>query len=208
MKLSIPVVKTIQKRHSVRTYESKPLLPQDREALLMCMKQLDNPFGVPVHTYIIDQKLNADGEKLGTYGVIKGASTFLGISIPDIKLAPLAAGYEFENLILSATHMGLGTGVVGSDLQSGQLCFGHENSKGRTVSGDFTGRLSRSQTQPDGKPDALHHEIFFPKRVERAILSGGFSHSAYQGHGRSLCPAAGNGAAGSLGKKCPAVAGA
>lgn len=109
MKLSIPVVETVQKRHSVRTYENKPLLPTDREALLMCMKQLDNPFGVPVHTYIIDQKLNADGEKLGTYGVIKGASTFLGISIPDIKLAPLAAGYEFENLILSATHMGLGT---------------------------------------------------------------------------------------------------
>lgn len=109
MKLSIPVVDTIQTRHSVRTYERKPLLPLDREALLMCMKQLDNPFDVPVHTYIIERKLNTDGEKLGTYGVIKGASTFLGVSIPDMELAPLAAGYEFENLILSATHMGLGT---------------------------------------------------------------------------------------------------
>ena len=53
--------------------------------------------------------LNADDEKLGTCGVIKGASTFLGVSIPDTELAPLAAGYEFENLILAATHMGLGT---------------------------------------------------------------------------------------------------
>ncbi len=109
MKLSIPVVETIQKRHSVRTYENKSLLSQDREALLTYMEQLDNPFGVPVHTYIIDQKLNTGGEKLGTYGVIKGASTFLGVSIPDTKLAPLAAGYEFENLILLVTHMGLGT---------------------------------------------------------------------------------------------------
>lgn len=109
MKLSIPVVETIQKRHSVRTYENQPLLPQDREALLECMMQLDNPFGVPVHTYLIDKKLRGDGEKLGTYGVIKGASTFLGVSIPDTKQAPLAAGYEFETLILSATHMGLGT---------------------------------------------------------------------------------------------------
>ena len=57
MKLSIPVAETIQKRHSVRTYENKPLLPQDRDALLECMKQLDNPFGASVHTYIIDQKL-------------------------------------------------------------------------------------------------------------------------------------------------------
>lgn len=109
MKLSIPVTETIQKRHSVRTYENQPLLPRDREALLECMKRLDNPFGIPVHEYIINKKLSANGEKLGTYGVIKGASTFLGVSIPDTELAPLAAGYEFENLILSATHMGLGT---------------------------------------------------------------------------------------------------
>lgn len=109
MKLSIPIVETIQKRHSVRTYEEQLLSVQDREALLECMKRLDNPFGVPVHKYIIDKKLSTDGKKLGTYGVIKGASTFLGVSIPDTELAPLAAGYEFENLILFATHMGLGT---------------------------------------------------------------------------------------------------
>lgn len=109
MKLSIPVTKTIQKRHSVRTYEKRPLLPQDRAALVDCMNQLDNPFGVQVKKYITNQTLSADGEKLGTYGVIKGASTFLGVSIPDTELAPLAAGYEFENLILYATSMGLGT---------------------------------------------------------------------------------------------------
>lgn len=109
MKLSIPVMETIQKRHSVRTYENRPLESQDRKALIKCMEQLDNPFDVPVHEYIIDKKLSSEGEKLGTYGVIKGASTFLGVSIPDMKLAPLAAGYEFENLILYATHLGLGT---------------------------------------------------------------------------------------------------
>lgn len=109
MKWSIPVVDTIQKRYSVRTYENQPLLSRDRDALLECMRQLDNPFGVPVHTYIIDKTPSADGERLGTYGIIKGASTFLGISIPDTKLAPLAAGYQFETLILLATHMGLGT---------------------------------------------------------------------------------------------------
>lgn len=109
MKLSIPIAETIQERHSVRTYEERPLLPQDRAAIMDCMDQLDNPFGVSVHKYIIDKKFHSDGEKLGTYGVIKGAGTFLGISIPKTELAPLAAGYEFENLILYATHLGLGT---------------------------------------------------------------------------------------------------
>lgn len=109
MKLSIPIAETIQKRHSVRTYEERPLSPQDRAAIIDCMNQLDNPFGVSVHKYIIDKKLRSGVEKLGTYGVIKGAGTFLGISIPKTELAPLAAGYEFENLILYATHLGLGT---------------------------------------------------------------------------------------------------
>lgn len=46
MKLSIPVVETIQKRQSVRTYEERTLSVQDREALLDCVKQLNNPFWV------------------------------------------------------------------------------------------------------------------------------------------------------------------
>lgn len=109
MKLSIPVAETIQKRHSVRTYAPRPLLEADRAALVACMRELDNPFGVEVKTYITDRTLGAEGEKLGTYGVIKGAGTFLGVSVPDTPLAPVAAGYEFENLLLYATHLGLGT---------------------------------------------------------------------------------------------------
>ena len=109
MKLSIPITETVQKRYSVRTYEDQALSEEDRKTLVDCMNRLENPFDVPVHKYIFDKKQNSDGEKLGTYGVIKGARTFLGISIPKTELAPLAAGYEFENLILYATHLGLGT---------------------------------------------------------------------------------------------------
>lgn len=108
-KLPIQVVKSIQERHSVRTYQDKALEPGIREALQGYMDRLENPFGMPVRKYIIDKKLASGGEKLGTYGVIKGASTFLGVSVPDINLAHVAAGYEFENLILEATALGLGT---------------------------------------------------------------------------------------------------
>lgn len=62
MKLSIPVVQTIQKRHSVRTYEDRPLSVQDRDALVACMDQLDNPFGVPVHEYILDKRWTLPGK--------------------------------------------------------------------------------------------------------------------------------------------------
>ena len=108
-KLPIPIVETIKKRCSVRTYQDKELEPNVREMLQSYMDNLENPFGMQVKKYIIDKKLASEGEKLGTYGVIKGASTFMGISVPDKNLAHVAAGYEFENLILEATSLGLGT---------------------------------------------------------------------------------------------------
>ena len=108
-KMPIPIIETIKKRCSVRTYQDKELESGVRTMLQSYMDSLENPFGMPVKKYIIDKKLASEGEKLGTYGVIKGASSFMGISVPDINLAHVAAGYEFENLILEATALGLGT---------------------------------------------------------------------------------------------------
>lgn len=108
-KIPVPVVRAIQARHSVRTFMPRPLTPQDRARLAAYMEQLDNPFGVPVKVYMLDRQVAPVGEKLGTYGIIQGAGTFLGVSVPDTEMVPVAAGYAFENLILEATAMGLGT---------------------------------------------------------------------------------------------------
>lgn len=108
-KLSIPIVETIKKRKSTRTYQDKMLSDSDMKKLLEYMDSVSNPFDVQVKINIINKKLNEDGEKLGTYGIIKGARTFLGLSVPNTELATVAAGYQFENLILYATNMGLGT---------------------------------------------------------------------------------------------------
>lgn len=110
MEIQLPnsVVETIKKRCSIRTYENKTLLMKDRERLRSCMDTLRNPFDVSVKLHIIDME-QVGNERLGTYGVIKGAKTFLGVSVDDTELAPIAAGYEFENLILYATSIGLGT---------------------------------------------------------------------------------------------------
>lgn len=108
-KLPIPVAETIRKRRSVRTYEERPLSPEDRAKLVGYMGAVGNPIGVEVRLHIADRSVAAGGEKLGTYGIIKGAGTFLGVSVPDTEPAPLAAGYQFECLVLCAAAMGLGT---------------------------------------------------------------------------------------------------
>ena len=101
-KLPIPVAETIRKRRSVRTYEERPLSPEDRAKLVGYMGAVGNPFGVEVRLHIADRSVAAGGEKLGTYGIIKGAGTFLGVSVPDTEPSPLAAGYQFECLVLCA----------------------------------------------------------------------------------------------------------
>ena len=109
MKLNIPVEETIRKRVSTRTYESRKLSADDKEKILKEISQLTNPFGENVRIHLIEKNTAANGEKLGTYGVIKGAKTFLGVTTDKTEFGLVAAGYQFENLVLIATGMGLST---------------------------------------------------------------------------------------------------
>lgn len=61
-KLPIPVVETIQKRRSVRTFADRPLTPADREKLAGSISQVTNPFGVKVNIHMIDKPIEAGGE--------------------------------------------------------------------------------------------------------------------------------------------------
>jgi len=109
MKLNIPIEETIKKRVSTRTYDSKKLTNTDKEKLVNEISQLKNPFGADVRVHFIERDTVSNGEKLGTYGVIKGANTFLGVTTDKTELGLVAAGYQFENLVLIATNMGLAT---------------------------------------------------------------------------------------------------
>ena len=109
-KLPIRVVDTIEARHSVRTFEPRPLETADRARLEDYISQASNPFGARVDIHMLDRATSERGERLGTYGVIKGAGTYLAVTLPAGQpLGMLAAGYQFESLLLCATAMGLGS---------------------------------------------------------------------------------------------------
>lgn len=103
------LVATIKARHSVRTYSPTPLSEDDHAAVKAMMAAVSNPFGEKVELHMIDRATDAKGERLGTYGMIRGASTFVGVSAPITELSPLAVGYQFESLILGLTAKGLAT---------------------------------------------------------------------------------------------------
>lgn len=92
-KLPIPIAETIKKRHSVRTFEPRALSEADRTQLASYIDQVSNPFGADVRIRMVDRATSEQGEKLGTYGVIKGAGTYLAVTLKKQPLGMLAAGY-------------------------------------------------------------------------------------------------------------------
>lgn len=109
MNLDFPVEQTVKLRHSVRTYQqAKPISQTDKEKLMAYADALSNPFGVPVSFHLLETK-DSNAKKLGTYGVIRGTKVYIGVTVPTGALSLEAAGYTFENLVLYATNLGIGT---------------------------------------------------------------------------------------------------
>lgn len=107
--LPIDVEKAIKKRVSTRSFEARSLTDEDKKKLMDFSKTLTNPFGIDVYVQYISKNTGEKNVKLGTYGTIKGARDFLAITVKDEVFAMEAVGYQFENLVLYATHMNLGT---------------------------------------------------------------------------------------------------
>ena len=106
------VEETIRHRKSIRSYDNRMLSHADKEAIQACMDELcsaETPFPARMQMCLLETKPGTNTEKLGTYGVIRGANTFIGITVEDTETAMEAVGYTFEKLVLTAAAMGLGT---------------------------------------------------------------------------------------------------
>lgn len=106
------VEETVRSRKSIRSYENRPLTQADKDAINACIAALceeETPFPAQMQMCLLETKQGTKTEKLGTYGVIHGANTFIGITVKDTETAMEAVGYTFEKLVLTATAMGLGT---------------------------------------------------------------------------------------------------
>lgn len=102
----------IRQRKSIRSYDSRPLTEKDKNLLLSEIEHIlqeETPFPARIHIQLLEAREGTDTEKLGTYGVIRGASSFLGVTVENSETAPEAVGYTFEKVVLKATEMGLGT---------------------------------------------------------------------------------------------------
>lgn len=113
MNISFSVEKAVKERYSVRNYMEQEVEHDKVKQIETFVKSLDNPFDKKVNFHFLDNKGMMNQEKLGTYGVIKGAKQYIGATIKSEPYALEALGYELETVILYLAHIGLGTCWLG-----------------------------------------------------------------------------------------------
>ncbi|MDY0295074.1 MAG: nitroreductase family protein [Acholeplasmataceae bacterium] len=104
----------IYDRISIRTYEKKPLTPNERqkvEEIVSMSKNHVGPFGHQIRYFVDhqDKQIDDEAKRIGTYGFIKNAPSFIGGVIKNDFNAIVDYGYLFESIILQLTKAGFGT---------------------------------------------------------------------------------------------------
>lgn len=109
------------KRKSMRTYKEEPISQELRQKLINYIESVKAPFNTKVRFKIIDMDNIRSDVKLGTYGVIKGAKTFICSAVEKENRYEENLGYVFEKIILYATALGLGTCWLGGTFKRGEF---------------------------------------------------------------------------------------
>ena len=120
MELIANPLEVIPRRASWRTYDGEPLADEQARRLSELLAEPPSPpFGSRVRLHLLaDFDAEARGvSKLGTYGIIKGARSYLVGRVRKGPQAMVDYGFAFEWAILQATALGLGTCWLGGTLK-------------------------------------------------------------------------------------------
>ncbi|MBR0444646.1 MAG: nitroreductase [Clostridia bacterium] len=94
----------IRCRRSVRTFDGRKLLPEDRARILEYAESAGNPYGIGISWKL----LSAEDDRLSV-PVIAGADTYIAGKMTRQPHAEEAFGYSFEKIVLYAESCGIGT---------------------------------------------------------------------------------------------------
>ena len=102
----------IRSRRSVRTFDGNPLRTKDRKSLEQFIEGITNPFGIPVRFILLGAK------EFGLSSpVITGETLYIAGKVPKVPNAEIAFGYSFEQLVLYAWSLGIGTTWIGGTMK-------------------------------------------------------------------------------------------
>jgi len=122
MQYKIKATDLIRKRSSWRSYSEQPVETEKKESLDAFFEGLETPFwGNKSRFMLVDVGPPGKGRMKGTYGMIKGAGTFIAGAVKRGPRDMEDYGYLFEKIILFATDLDLGTCWMGLTFARGPL---------------------------------------------------------------------------------------
>ena len=96
--------KLLTTRRSVRTFDGRPLSPEDAENICKYIESIPNPYGIPVRFVYMDAK------EFGLSSpVISGEAAYIAGMVEKQEHAEEAFGFSFERLVLHSWFCGIGT---------------------------------------------------------------------------------------------------
>lgn len=117
MRFAHPIRELVRARISIRRYTGEPLSgPARQELVQACSALRIGPFGAECRFVLLElagRGRAAGPRRLGTYGMIRGARSFLAGAVRAADRALEDFGYLLELLVLKATDLGLGTCWLG-----------------------------------------------------------------------------------------------
>ena len=114
------IIQAMKERRSVRSFNGKPLSPSIVTDLRKAIEDSYSLFGGNVTIRLKSFDLKGDF-KPSTYGVIKGATDFFLMGIGEDEESALSAGFRFEQIVLKAWQLGLGTCWIAGTYKNSQF---------------------------------------------------------------------------------------
>ena len=106
------LLKTIEGRKGVRTFNGMPVSAEEREKLEQYIRIITNPFGIPVRFVLLDA-----GEHGLSSPVLSGETLYVAGIVSRVPHADTAFGFAFEKLVLYAWSLGIGTTWIGGTMK-------------------------------------------------------------------------------------------
>ncbi|MCQ2408465.1 MAG: nitroreductase [Oscillospiraceae bacterium] len=104
-------LKLIRARRSVRTFDGRLLTEEHIEKLRAFAKTIKNPYDIPVEFFFLDKAATGLSSP-----VISGETMYAAAKIKAVPHSEEAFGYAFEQLVLYARYLGIGTTLIGGTM--------------------------------------------------------------------------------------------
>jgi len=124
MKFEKSIIKIINQRTSRRAYKNLEIESSKLQKIAQILeKEFIGPFGGKSRFDLIDCETGdpLEKRKLGTYGFVKGARSFIIGILEQQEKNIIDFGYSFEKIILKMTELGLGTVWLGGTFRYNQF---------------------------------------------------------------------------------------